>query len=437
MGMQKDNRACFVFLLILLALFIGCDSDKSDDGPYVETNLWSSHLIADDFAGADMFTGDIDGDGKDEFIIIGVMKDLKISWFDYVESDSGQEWTEFVIDEGPGFLPADNELRDMDDDGDLDVVLAGMCTAGTVGVTHNTCEVSQMLWYENVDQGTSWEKHVIGDLEAMGANYIAVGDIDGDGDLDVATGTTWLPIENDLAEVAWFKNKMDEDGSWEKTTISAPNAAGIQYVNGIVITDLDKDGHADVAVATSKGIEEVGTVYWFKSPGDSGNSWQRFQVDPGMETAAWSVFAIDLDDDGFDDLAVGRNDSRISPNPGGIIFYINPGNPEEGTEWEQLTFEEGEYKMGPYFNFDDVDGDGQLDIISTYTGEMTDDPGNVSWIKFHYDPTLGLVQDQRYMISTEHLKAWDVHSLDVYGDGTKGIVVSDFLIGNIVWYEKL
>jgi hypothetical protein len=41
------------------------------------------------------------------------------------------------------------------------------------------------------------------------------------------------------------------------------------------------------------------------------------------------------------------------------------------------------------------------------------------------------------MIAAEHLKAWDVHIFDPLGDGTKGVVVSDFNIGNIVWYEKL
>ena len=139
---------------------------------------------------------------------------------------------------------------------------------------------------------------------------------------------------------------------------------------------------------------------------------------------------------GFDDLAVGRNDSRVSSNPGGIIFYINPGNPEDGAEWKQYSFEEGDYKMGPYFNFDDIDGDGKLDIVNTYTGEMTGDPGNVSWIKFHFNPIFGLVQDKRVMIATEHLKAWDVHTIDVLGNSKKGVVVSDFIIGNIIWYEK-
>jgi hypothetical protein len=431
---KSKGAGIFFILMFCLVLSNGCDSKAPD----IEINLWNKHLVTDSLKGADMFTGDIDNDGKEEFVVIAVMAGLKISWYDHELIDGEDKWTETVIDQAENleFLPADHELLDMDGDGDLDVILAGMCTEGAVGATNNLCEKSQMLWYENVDLGITWEKHVIGEMEAIGANYLDVSDMDGDGDLDVAAGTIWLPVEPEDAEVAWFRNRMDEDGTWEKITISAPGPDGIKYANGICISDLDNDGYPDVSVATSKGVEEVGTVYWFKSPGDTGADWQRFQVDPGMETASWSVFAIDVNNDGFNDLAVGRNDSRISSNPGGIIFYINPKNPENGGTWKQYSFVEGDYKMGPYFNFDDMDGDGELDIVSTYTGEMTGDPGNVSWIKFHFDPIFGLIQDRRVMIATEHLKAWDVHTIDVLGNGKNGVVVSDFIIGNINWYEE-
>jgi hypothetical protein len=415
----------FVFLC-----FACCISDT----PTVELNPWDKHLVTQTFKGADIFTGDIDGDGKEEFVVIQVFDQLKFSWFDHETLNEENQWTEHIIDEG--LLPADHELRDIDVDGDLDVIMAGMCTSGEVGATNEACLESRMLWYENKDNGAVWEKHLIGEMAVIGANYIAVEDMDGDGDLDVAAGTTWLPVEPEHSEVAWFRNNLNEGEEWEKTTISPPDASGIQYANGITISDLDNDGHPDVAVATSKGLEEVGTVYWFKSPSDEGGAWQRFQVAEGMATAAWSIFADDVNQDGFDDLIVGRNDSRVSENPGGIIFYINPGNPEDAAVWQHQAFEEGDYKMGPYFNFDDINGDGKLDIINTYTGETTGDPGNVSLIEFHFDPICGLVQDRREIIAAEHLKAWDVHSIDIFGDGKKEVLVSDFIMGDIAWYEQ-
>jgi len=426
----RRKKVLFLVFMLFSLSFACCNSDSTK----IEVTPWTKHIITDTFKALDMFTGDIDGDGKAEFVAIDALEQQKVSWFDHELVGGEHQWTEHTIDEN--FLPADLELQDIDGDGDLDIIIAGMCTAGEVGVTNEACLESQMLWYENIDRGTIWEKHVIGAMEAIGANYIAVADMDGDGDLDVAVTTTWLPIEPEHSEVAWFRNNLNQGSSWDKTIISQPDSSSIQYTNGITISDFDRDGHSDVAVATSKGVEEVGTVYWFKAPSAVGEDWQRFQVDPGMETASWSIFAYDVNRDGYDDLAVGRNDSRVSSNPGGIIFYINPRNPEKGEEWEQYSFEEGDYKMGPYFNFDDINSDGKLDIINTYTGEMAGDPGNVSWIEFYFNPICGLVQEKRVIIAPEHLKAWDVHTIDIYGDGKKGIVVSAFNIPNIVWYEQ-
>ena len=307
------RTSAFIFWFVFLC-FACCISDT----PTVELNPWSKHLVTQTFKGADIFTGDIDGDGKEEFVVIRVFDQLKFSWFDHKTVGEEDQWTEHIIDKD--LLPADHELRDIDDDGDLDVIMAGMCTSGEVELTNEACIESQVLWYENKDIGADWDKHVIGDMAVIGANYIAVDDMDGDGDLDVAAGTTWLPVEPEHSEVAWFRNNLNQGGEWQKTTISPPDSSGIQYVNGVTISDFDKDGHPDVAVATSKGLEEVGTVYWFQSPGDEGEEWERFQVAEGMVTAAWSIFASDINQDGFDDLVVGRNDSRVSENPGGIIF---------------------------------------------------------------------------------------------------------------------
>ena len=76
------------------------------------------------------------------------------------------------------------ELGDMDGDGDLDIVYAGL-TNDTFG------------WLEN--NGSSWAQASI-DTSADGAKAVHIADIDGDGDLDFVGGSFYGD------SVAWYEN---------------------------------------------------------------------------------------------------------------------------------------------------------------------------------------------------------------------------------------
>jgi hypothetical protein len=117
--------------------------------------------------------------------------------------------------------------------------------------------------YSTVSQG--WKKNVIGSQSSP--IYLYVKDIDGDGDLDVASTTNRHPLVWN-SEVAWFRNNLDQGTAWEKFIISsgAPEDNPLTNTNGIVVSDIDKDGREDVVVGTGKVTENLGSVYWFKAP---------------------------------------------------------------------------------------------------------------------------------------------------------------------------
>ena len=82
---------------------------------------------------------------------------------------------------------------------------------------------------------------------------VAIADLDGDGDLDVA-GSGWR-ISNQLA---WFENR---GGAWVKHMIDddAPEA------RAVCAADVDGNGLVDLVGTASKR----GEVAWYRNPGTS------------------------------------------------------------------------------------------------------------------------------------------------------------------------
>ena len=121
---------------------------------------------------------DVNGDGRlDAVVGYEATNSLgKLAWYEQPTNPTGI-WTEHVIDNIIG--PMSVGVRDMDFDGDLDVV------AGEH--TKRDPSAGRLFVFENADgQGTSWTRHLVytGDEHHDGAHIV---DIDGDGDYDIVS----------------------------------------------------------------------------------------------------------------------------------------------------------------------------------------------------------------------------------------------------------
>ncbi len=186
------------------------------------------------------------------------------------------------------------------------------------------------------------------------AYALALEDLDGDGDLDLAavdsgSGSSTMDIwRNDGSGV------FEHVGSYDSTF--DPINIGIWYNTGLDFGDIDGDGDLDAAIATRYG--EGAVIH--RNNGDA--SFGPMEVLPS-EWGPWGVLLRDIDDDGWLDhvsLPEGRPatlHTKLNDRAGTLQTFesaitLNPGNLQD-------------YRSG---EAGDLDGDGDLDMVFVGTG---------------------------------------------------------------------
>jgi hypothetical protein len=297
--------------------------------------------------------GDLDGDG-DLDLVVGAYDGV----FLYYENTGDASSPDFVErtgvanplegeDSGPGAAPT---LGDADADGDLDLLVGR--ESGAFDYSENTGDATSPTFVLRTGASHPLDGEDIG-FEATPT----LGDLDGDGDLDLVAG-------EQLGDFFCYENPFKKPAlaAYAQTGAANPfDGADVGDLSTPALGDLDGAGDLDLVTG-----EQLGTFRYYENTGNATSPVFVARTGAnnhlhGEEVGTYSQHARgDLDGDGDLDLVVGGF--------GEFLYYENTGDAlspvfvERTGAANPLDAEDSVARSAPTLG--DLDRDGDLDVVA-------------------------------------------------------------------------
>ncbi len=290
---------------------------------------------------------DVDGDGYTD-IVVGGQKGPLV-WY------HNPDWKKHQIVEG-GYDTVDGEAVDMDNDGDMDLVLGGLFWYENPGnlaqnpdqvwkthkiadhkthdveiadinkdglpdvVTRNQSAFSNPsgntihIWYHPAMPDTVWKEDIINCPHGEG---IKCADLDNDGDDDIVIGGIWFENLGGTEKAEWKEHKFCD---WH------PNAS-------VEVADINKDGRKDIFLTPAELAGQYYKISWFEAPENlSDGTWKEHLVEDSVECVIHSLRTADFNNDGWPDFVYAE--MHQGKDPDNVVVALNE---DKGNSWKKLV----------------------------------------------------------------------------------------------------
>jgi hypothetical protein len=282
---------------------------------------------------------------------------------------------EHIVIDGNG--PVDiwqKTIGDLDGDGRIDLVAGGRSSGG-------------LVWYKNPD----WEKFTINSGTGHSTDA-EVGDIDGDGDNDLISLT--------ISEIRWYENP-----EWTIHTIEK------RELHDLELSDFDDDGDIDIVARNQGEFGHNGDALHFYRQ-DTPSSWEHRSLSIANGEG---LHVVDLDNDGDQDVVIGGS------------WYENSGD-IIGGDWTAHVYTSSWTHPNAYVSSGDINGDGRLDIVLS-PSELAGETYRIAWFEAPSDPKMANWSEH---IVTDGVEA--VHHFidvaDMDNDGDQDVVTAEMHQGD-------